>query len=68
LTHYRLEQVADGAWAAVAASDFAAANAGIVDLGGETLVFDTFWSPFAAHALVHEVERLGLGPVRCGGS
>jgi cyclase len=55
---FHLEQVAEGAWAAVAASDFAAANAGIVDLGGETLVFDTFWTPFAARGLARR------GPVR----
>jgi len=35
---FRLEQVAEGAWAAIAESQFAVGNAGIVDLGGETLV------------------------------
>jgi cyclase len=59
LTHFRLEQVADGAWAAIADSDLAAGNAGIVDLGdGELLVFDTSWTPTAAR------ELAGLGPVR----
>jgi glyoxylase-like metal-dependent hydrolase (beta-lactamase superfamily II) len=52
LTHFRLEQVADGAWAAVAASDLATGNAGIVDLGGETLVFDPSWTPAAARELL----------------
>src|SRR5207247_5596516 len=58
LTHFRLEQVAEGAWAAIADSDLAAGNAGIVDLGGEMLVFDTSWTPEAAR------ELAGLGPVR----
>jgi glyoxylase-like metal-dependent hydrolase (beta-lactamase superfamily II) len=60
---FRLEQVADGAWAAISASDLAVGNAGIVDLGGETLVVDTFWTPRAARGLVVEVERLGIGPI-----
>ena len=34
----------------------------MVDLGGETLVFDTFYTPAAARELVAEVERLGLPP------
>jgi cyclase len=58
LTHFRLEQVADGAWAAIADSDLAAGNAGVVDLGGETLVFDTSWTPAAAR------ELAARGPVR----
>ena len=55
--------MAEGAWAAVSASQFALGNAGIVDLGGETLVFDTFWTPFAARGLVAAAERLGLGRI-----
>jgi glyoxylase-like metal-dependent hydrolase (beta-lactamase superfamily II) len=64
LTHFRLEQVADGAWAAIAGPDLAVGNAGLVELGGEALVFDTFWTPAAARGLVAEAERLGLGPIR----
>jgi glyoxylase-like metal-dependent hydrolase (beta-lactamase superfamily II) len=56
--------VGDGAWAAIAASQFAVGNAGLVDLGGEALVFDTFWTPWAARGLVAEAERRGLGPIR----
>jgi len=52
LTHFRLEQVAEGAWAAIADSDLAAGNAGLVDLDGETLVFDTSWTPAAARELL----------------
>jgi cyclase len=62
--HFRLEQVADGAWAAIALPDRGAVgNAGVVDLGGETLVFDTFFTPAAARELVAAVEGLGLPPV-----
>ena len=60
---FHLERVADGAWAAIAVSNLAAGNAGIVDLGGETLVFDTFWTPAAARGLVGAAKRLGLRPV-----
>jgi cyclase len=52
LTHFRLEEVAEGAWAAIADSDLAVGNAGLVDLGGETLVFDTSWTPAAARELL----------------
>ena len=59
MTHFRLEQVAEGAWAAIALPDRAAVgNAGVVDLGGEMLVFDTSWTPAAARELAE------LGPVR----
>jgi glyoxylase-like metal-dependent hydrolase (beta-lactamase superfamily II) len=62
--HFRLEQVADGAWAAIALPDRGAVgNAGLVDLGGETLVFDTFFTPLAARGLLDEARRLGLPPV-----
>jgi glyoxylase-like metal-dependent hydrolase (beta-lactamase superfamily II) len=50
-------------WAAIAESQLAVGNAGLVDLGGEALVFDTFWTPAAAQGLVAAAERLGLGPV-----
>jgi cyclase len=60
---FHLEQVAEGAWAAIAGSDrLAVGNAGIVDLGGETLVFDTFFTPTAARGLLDAASRLGLPP------
>ena len=56
--------MADGAWAAIALPDRGAVgNAGLVDLDGETLVFDTFFTPAAARELLEEARRLGLGPV-----
>jgi cyclase len=63
-THFRLEQVAEGAWAAIALPDRGAAgNAGLADLGGETLVFDTFFTPAAARELLAAAGALALTPV-----
>ena len=57
--HFELEELADGVWAAIARTDgWAVANAGIVDLGGETLVFDSFITPEAARDLAHAAEAV----------
>jgi cyclase len=62
--HFRLEPVGDGAWAAIALPDRGAVgNAGIVDLGGEVLVFDAMLTPGAARELRVAAEELA-GPVR----
>ena len=62
--HFRLEPVAEGAWAAIALPDRGAVgNAGLVDLGGRTLVFDTFFTPAAARDLLAAARELGLPPV-----
>jgi cyclase len=59
--HFRLEPVAEGAWAAIALPDRGAVgNAGLVDLGGRTLVFDTFFTPAAARELAAAARELGL--------
>ncbi len=51
-THFRLEPLAAGVWVAVALPGSGAiANAGIVDLGDRSLVFDTFLTPQAAEEL-----------------
>jgi cyclase len=50
--HFRLDQVADDAWAAVALPDTGAvANTGFIRVGDYTLVFDTFVSTAAADEL-----------------
>lgn len=50
--HFKLTQLADGVYAAVAFEGSAArSNAGIIDLGEQTLIFDTFDSPLAAEDL-----------------
>ena len=39
-------------------------NAGIIDLGNATLVFDPFISPYAAEELKRVITEMGLGPVK----
>lgn len=57
--HFSLEEVAPGAWMALAGKSGACgSNAGIVDLGDRTLVFDTFMTPAAARDLRGTAEAL----------
>lgn len=57
--HFRVEEVAAGTWAVVAGSTGACvSNAGIVDLGDRTLIFDTFMTPQAGEDLRTTAERL----------
>lgn len=57
--HFRLEQLADGVYVALAEpSGFALCNGGIVDLGGTTVVFDAMLTPQAGEALGRAAERL----------
>lgn len=58
--HFRLEQLADGVFAALAieADGAAVGNAGIIDLGDRTLIFDTFMTPKAAQELRDAAEQL----------
>jgi cyclase len=52
MEHFRLEQVADDAWAAVALPESGAVgNAGFIRVGESTIVFDTFASTAAADEL-----------------
>ncbi len=61
--HYRFEQVAPHAWAAVAVDSGAGVgNAGIADLGGRALVVDCSFTPGAARDLRAAAEELA-GPV-----
>ena len=61
--HYRFEQVAPHAWAAVAVDSGAGVgNAGIADLGGSSLVVDSGYTPGAARDLRAAAEELA-GPV-----
>jgi len=62
--HFTLHRLADGVYHAVAREGGAAmSNAGIVDLGDHTLVFDTFLTPQAARDLRAAAERLTGHPV-----
>lgn len=57
--HFRLEQIAAGVYAAIALREGAAhSNAGIVDLGDRTLIFDTLGTPKAAEELRDTAEHL----------
>jgi glyoxylase-like metal-dependent hydrolase (beta-lactamase superfamily II) len=61
--HYRFEQVAPHAWAAVAVDSGAGVgNAGIADLGGRALVVDCGYTPGAARDLRAAAAELA-GPV-----
>lgn len=57
--HFELEELATGVYAAIATEGGAAySNAGIIDLGDQTLIFDTFDSPTAADDLKKAAEQL----------
>ena len=63
--HFRLKELADGIYAAVIVPGTGAwGNAGIVDLGGAALVFDTFLTPAPARELRAAAETLTGSPVR----
>ena len=62
--HFRLQQLADGVYAAIHIDGGAAiGNAGIVDLGDRTLIFDTLFTPQAAEDLRTAAESLTGRPI-----
>jgi cyclase len=62
--HFRLQQLADGVYAAIHIDGGAAiGNAGIVDLGDRTLVYDTLFTPQAGKDLRIAAEALAGRPV-----
>ncbi|SDP24471.1 Glyoxylase, beta-lactamase superfamily II [Paenibacillus sp. yr247] len=62
--HFRLQEIIDGVFAAIAIPGTGAmGNAGIVDLGNRTLVFDTFYTPQAARDLRNAAEQIFQRPV-----
>lgn len=62
--HFQLEQFADGVYAAINARDgWAICNAGIIDLGDRTLIYDAFMTPAAASDLRIAAETLTGRPV-----
>lgn len=57
--HFRLEELAEGVYAALGADESpTSSNAGIVDLGDQTLVFDAFGLPEAGRELAAVAEAL----------
>lgn len=62
--HFYLEQLADGVYVAIARDSGAAiSNAGIIDLGDRSLVFDSFLTPWAGEDLRRIAELLTKRPV-----
>jgi len=62
--HFTLEEIAPGVHVAIATPrGFGLCNAGIVDLGGRTLVFDAMLTPQAGEALGRAARRLTGRPV-----
>lgn len=56
---FSVHRVAPGAWAAIARDGgYGLCNAGILDLGGLTVVFDSMLTPMAGAALAKAAERL----------
>ncbi len=63
--HFRLQELADGVYAAIATEQgWAVGNAGFVDLGDEVLVFDTFSHHEPAADLRVAAETITGNPVR----
>ena len=57
--HFHLERLATGVYAAIASEQgYASCNAGIIDIGDRTIVFDTFLTPEAGRDLLKAAERL----------
>lgn len=63
--HFHLHRLAEGVYAAIAEQQGkAGSNAGIIDLGGRTLVFDTTLTPEAARDLLRVCRELtGRAPL-----
>ncbi|GAB4572694.1 MAG: hypothetical protein Kow0077_12860 [Anaerolineae bacterium] len=62
--YFTLHPLTEGVYAALARNRAAAGNAALVDLGGETLILDTFMTPHAARDLFAAAQRLTRNPVR----
>lgn len=63
--NFTIQQLAQGVWAAISNDQYGKAicNAGIVDLGDKTLIFDPFMTPQAAEELKAVAEELTRKPV-----
>lgn len=57
--HFQIERLADGVYAAIASEQgYASCNAGVIDIGDRTIIFDTFLTPEAARDLLNATEQL----------
>ncbi len=63
--NFSIEKIAEGVWAAIANDHYGKAicNAGIIDLGNKTIVYDPFMTPEAATELRIVAEGLTKKPV-----
>ena len=62
---FRIHPLAEGVYAAIhQPGGRAISNAGIIDLGDKTILFDVFLSPYATQALLDTIQELGLSPVK----
>lgn len=62
--YFEIHELARGVWAVIAADSLSAiSNAGIIDLGDATVVFDAFFSPIPAESLREAAETLTGRPV-----
>lgn len=63
--HFQLQAIADGVFVAQSTPGAGAVcNAGIIDLGDQTIIFDTFLTPQAATELLAIAETLTTSPVK----
>lgn len=62
--HIEIEKIAEGVYAAIAQiGGWAIGNAGLIDLGGEVIAFDTFMTPKAASELRQfSIDTFGRAP------
>ncbi len=64
--HFTIQKLADGVYAAIAKiGGYSICNAGIVNLGNATLIFDPFMTPLAAEDLKKASEQLTGNKVKC---
>ncbi len=64
-SNFELIKLADGVYACIhKISGKAISNAGIIDNGKETIIFDDFLSPKVAEELLLVVEQFGLSPIK----
>ena len=63
--HFDLHELGEGIYAAIhAPGGWAISNAGIIDLGDRTLIYDTFISPLASHDLLAAAKTLTGRPTQ----
>jgi len=59
--HFNLHELGEGIYAAIhAPGGWAQSNAGIIDLGDRTLIYDTFISPLASRDLLAAARNENL--------